>query len=76
MQLGFGRLLAGATVLLTVAVVGRQRFLRLPALWVHLAAMAVVTNIVPFVLYGWGIERITSGLAAVLSATTRWWRPS
>lgn len=69
-QLGFGRLLAGATVLLMVAVVGRQRLPRLPMLWVHLAVMAMVANIAPFVLYGWGIERITSGLAAVLSATT------
>ena len=69
-QLGFGRLLAGATVLLTVAVVGRQRFPRLPALWVDPAVMAVAANIAPFVLYGWGIERITSGLAAVLSDDT------
>jgi drug/metabolite transporter (DMT)-like permease len=32
--------------------------------------MAVVANIAPYFFFGWGIERVASGLAGVLNATT------
>jgi hypothetical protein len=35
-----------------------------------LFVLGVIANIVPFFLFGWGEERITSGLAAILNSTT------
>jgi drug/metabolite transporter (DMT)-like permease len=36
----------------------------------HLTVMAVVANIAPYFFFGWGIERVASGQAGVLNATT------
>jgi drug/metabolite transporter (DMT)-like permease len=70
LQIVLGRLVAGAAVMLTVVAVGRQSLPRTPAPWVHLGVMAVVANIAPYFFFGWGVERIPSGLAGVLNATT------
>lgn len=69
-QLVLSRLLFGAGVLLVVVAARR---LRLPSelrMWGHLAVLAVTANVVPFVLFAWGEQRISSGLAGVLNATT------
>lgn len=69
-QIVLGRLSAGALVLLTIVTLRRQRMPREPRLWAHLALMGLVANIIPFTLFGFGEERITSGLAGVLNGTT------
>ncbi len=69
-QIALGRLLAGAAVLAVIVAVRRRPLPRDVATWGHLAVMGVVANIVPFFLFGWGEERITSGLAGVLNGTT------
>jgi drug/metabolite transporter (DMT)-like permease len=69
-QIVLVRLCAGAVVLLALT---RLRGHRLPGerrLWLHLFVMGLVANIVPFTLFGWGQERITSGLAGVLNGST------
>lgn len=68
-QLVLGRLFFGAAVLLVVV---RRRRLPLPGreLWGHLAAMGVVSNIVPFFLFAYAEQRVASGLAGVLNGTT------
>lgn len=64
-----GRLLLGALVLLAVRWVTRQPWPS-RAVWLHLALMAVIGNVVPFLLIAWSEQHIDSGLASVLNATT------
>jgi drug/metabolite transporter (DMT)-like permease len=69
-QVVMGRVFAGATVLLAAMVVRRVPFPRSPALWGHLAVLAVFANVVPFTLFAWGETRIDSGLAGILNGAT------
>lgn len=69
-QLVLGRLLAGTLVLALVATVRRARLPREPALWGHLTLMGLLANIIPFALFGFAEQRISSGLAGVLNGTT------
>ena len=64
------RLTAGAAVLLAILVLRRQRLPRGWAVWGHLLLMGLVANVVPFFLFAWGEQRISSGLAGVLNGTT------
>lgn len=65
-----GRVGAGALTLLVVILVTRDRLPRDPRLWGHLAVVAAVANAVPFTLFGYGEERISSVLAGIWNATT------
>lgn len=69
-QVVLGRLLAASAVLGTILTLRRHRLPREPTIWAHLVLLSIVANIVPFSLFGWGQERITSGLAGVLNGTT------
>ena len=69
-QLVLARLIAGAAVLGAVVVVRRGRLPAPGPLWRHLAVMALVANVIPFVLIAWAEVRIPSSLAGVLNATT------
>ena len=42
----------------------------MPRTWVAFAGMALLNNVLPFVLIVWGQHRIASGLASILNATT------
>jgi drug/metabolite transporter (DMT)-like permease len=65
-----GRIVVGAAVMLAVLTIGPHHLPRELGPWVHLAVMAVVANIAPYFFFGWGIERVASGLAGILNATT------
>jgi drug/metabolite transporter (DMT)-like permease len=41
-----------------------------PAQWRRFLLLALLTNVVPFVLIAWGETRIASGLASILNSTT------
>lgn len=61
--------LAAAALHLLLALQGRA--LRLDgARWRALFGMALLNNVVPFVLFVWGQAQIASGVAAILNATT------
>lgn len=64
------RLAAGAAVLMGILALRRQRLPHGWAVWGHLGAMGVVANVMPFFLFAWAEQRITSGLAGVLNGTT------
>lgn len=70
LQIVYGRMLAGASVMAAVVLLGRHRLPRSPRMWLDLAFMSVVANIVPFFLFAFAEEHITSGLAGVLNGTT------
>lgn len=69
-QVVLGRLLAGALVLVVAVVLRHGAWPRGGALWGHLIVLAVVANVVPFFLFAWGEERVSSALAGVLNAAT------
>lgn len=41
--------------------------------WRLVAGLAMISNVVPFALFAWGEERVTSSLASVMNATTPLW---
>ncbi len=41
--------------------------------WGAILILALLNNMIPFVLFGWGQQRIASGLASILNATTPIW---
>ena len=52
----------------------RGERLKLPlAVWGAILVLALFNNMLPFVLFGWGQQRIASGLASILNATTPIW---
>jgi drug/metabolite transporter (DMT)-like permease len=57
-------------VLVAAVVLRRQRLPRAARQWAHLAVMAVVGSIAPYLLFSWGEQHVASSLAGVLNATT------
>jgi drug/metabolite transporter (DMT)-like permease len=69
-QVVLGQLTLGAIVLLLTLAVRRQPLPHATQEWAYLAGMAVLANIAPYLLFSWSEQRISSGLAGVLSGTT------
>lgn len=69
-QVVLGRLVAGAVALAMICVATRQGLPRDPAVWGHLAVVAVLLCVAPFLLFAWAQQYVTSGLASILNATT------
>jgi drug/metabolite transporter (DMT)-like permease len=60
---------AAVALLIAMRVLG-QRLPRGARVWAAFAGMALLNNVLPFVLIVWGQHRIASGLASILNATT------
>ena len=69
-QVVLGQLAFGALVLLILVAIRRQSLPQVSRDWAYLAGMAVLANIAPYLLFSWSEQRISSGLAGVLSGTT------
>ncbi|MFG2528344.1 DMT family transporter [Streptomyces sp. NPDC048516] len=70
LQVSWGRVASGAAALLAVLVVRRQPLPRAGLLWLHLAVAGLLLNAVPFTLFAYSEERISSALAGICNATT------
>jgi drug/metabolite transporter (DMT)-like permease len=70
LYLTLGRCAAGALTLLVMIVVMRDRLPRDSALWGRLALLALIGNVIPFTLFGYGEQRISSILAGIWNGTT------
>jgi drug/metabolite transporter (DMT)-like permease len=64
-----GRFVLSTAVLLVLLRVFRLSFSLSPALWLGVAFMGLVNNVIPFVLITWGQQHIDSSLAAILNST-------
>jgi drug/metabolite transporter (DMT)-like permease len=63
-----------AAVALWLLLRWRGERLELPlAVWGAILVLALFNNMIPFVLFGWGQQRIASGLASILNAATPIW---
>ncbi|MGI9611708.1 MAG: EamA family transporter, partial [Acidimicrobiales bacterium] len=69
-QVAAGRLILGALVLLAVCAFGRIPLPRERRTWIHLVVIAALLNSVPFTLFAFGQQRVTSSLAGVVHACT------
>jgi drug/metabolite transporter (DMT)-like permease len=65
-----GRVASGALALLVALLVVRDRLPRSPRVWLHLNVVAVVGVVLPFTLFGYGEQRISSVLAGIWNAAT------
>ena len=63
-----GRIALGGIALLTYMLIRGTRLPRGRAVWMRLAYMGIVGNILPFGLISWGEVRVPSGVAAILMA--------
>lgn len=68
--LTLGRCAAGALVLIVLLLVTRDRLPSDARLWGRLALLAFVGNVIPFTLFGYGEQRISSILAGIWNGTT------
>ncbi len=69
-QVVLGRLLGGALALLVISAVTRTRLPAFGVIWAHLAVVAVLLCVAPFLLFAWAEQHISSGLASIDNATT------
>src|SRR5687767_13184421 len=69
-QIVGARLALGALTLLALLYASGKRLPRDRKTWKLLAGMAIIANVIPFYFITLGTERIDSGLAAILNATT------
>lgn len=67
--LALGRIAMGALTLLIMLVLGRQRLPHGRRLWLHLFAFAIFASTVPFVMFGYAEERVSSVLAGIWNGT-------
>ncbi len=66
----FGRVLGGAVALVVVVLLTRDRLPRDPRFWAHNAVVAVLGVALPFSLFGFGEQRISSVLAGIWNSVT------
>lgn len=69
-QIVLGRLTLAAIVLLTVVRVRRVALPRGLGTWVHLAVLGLVGAVLPYFLFGWAEQRVSSALAGLLNGST------
>ncbi|MCR6482208.1 DMT family transporter [Amycolatopsis sp. OK19-0408] len=69
-QIALARVALGALALAVVLAARRRPLPRDPVLWGHLAVVSVLLCVVPFLLFSWAEQYISSGLASIFNATT------
>jgi drug/metabolite transporter (DMT)-like permease len=70
LQVAFGRMAFGATTLVTILSLRRERLPRDRRTWGLVAIAAIFMNVVPFTLFAYGEQRIPSALAGIWNATS------
>lgn len=69
-QVAWSRLALGGLALGLFVLVRRERLPRRLVLWGHLTVLAVTFCVIPFLLFSWAQQHVTSGLASIYNATT------
>lgn len=70
LQITFGRVLFGAAAVLLVLVWQRGRLPAPGPVWGHVAFVGLMTNVIPFTLFGWAETQVSSVLAGLFNAAT------
>ena len=69
-QVVLGRLVTGAVALALICLIGRHRLPPFGKVWVHLFVVSLLLCVIPFLLFAWAQQDISSGLASIYNATT------
>jgi len=69
-QVVLGRLVTGAVVLAAICLIGRHRLPPFGRVWGHLLVVSLLLCVIPFLLFAWAQQDISSGLASIYNATT------
>lgn len=69
-QVAWSRLLLGAFALGLYVAARRHRLPRSARVWGHLSVLAVTFYVIPFLLFSWAQQFVSSGLASIYNATT------
>ncbi|WP_314502826.1 DMT family transporter [uncultured Microbacterium sp.] len=69
-QVAWSRLVLGGLTLGLFVALRREPLPRRVRIWVHMTVLAVTFCVVPFLLFSWAQQHVTSGLASIYNATT------
>ncbi len=69
-QVAGSRLVFGALALGLFVLIKRESLPRRLRIWGHMTVLAVTFCVVPFLLFSWAQQHVTSGLASIYNATT------
>lgn len=69
-QVVLGRLVTGAVALAMICLIGRHRLPPFGRVWAHLLVVSLLLCVIPFLLFAWAQQDISSGLASIYNATT------
>jgi drug/metabolite transporter (DMT)-like permease len=69
-QVAWARLVFGAVTLGIIALVMRVKLPREPIVWLHFTVVAVTYCVIPFLLFAWAEQYVSSSLASIYNAVT------
>ncbi|SFN69409.1 Permease of the drug/metabolite transporter (DMT) superfamily [Mycetocola miduiensis] len=69
-QVAWTRIMLGALTLGIIALVTRARLPRQPIIWLHYAIISITFCVIPYLLFAWAEQYISSSLASILNAVT------
>ncbi len=69
-QVAWSRLVFGGAALVAIVLIRRERLPRSPRIWGHLAVIAITFCVIPYLLFAWAQQHVTSSLASIFNATT------
>ncbi|HYP73925.1 MAG TPA: DMT family transporter [Microbacterium sp.] len=70
LQVVWGRLVLGALTLAVFVLARRERLPRRAIIWLHMGVLAVTFCVVPYLLFSWAEQHVSSGLGSIYNATT------
>ncbi|WP_232466199.1 DMT family transporter [Diaminobutyricimonas sp. LJ205] len=69
-QVAWSREILGAAALGIVLLISRQRLPRDGKLWLHFVVLGITNCVLPHLLFAWGEQYVSSGLASIYNAVT------
>lgn len=69
-QVAWSRLILGGLTLGLFVALRRDPLPRRVRIWLHMTVLAISFCVVPFLLFSWAQQHVTSGLASIYNATT------
>ncbi|MDW4573140.1 DMT family transporter [Microbacterium sp. M3] len=69
-QVAWTRILLGALTLGALVLLRRERLSRSLRVWAHLLVLGLTFCVIPFLLFSWAQQHVSSGVASIFNATT------
>ncbi|QJA00111.1 DMT family transporter [Leifsonia sp. PS1209] len=69
-QVVWARLVFGAVTLAVIAIITKSRLPREPIVWLHFLVVAITYCVIPYLLFAWAEQYVSSSLASIYNAVT------